>query len=72
MSLYSFEEICEGCNNAVFHSCCEKFCHCTLNLTQDANGMDNTCPGHSDEKRRMKPLAYQFGKACFRGDHDLK
>ncbi len=43
MSLYSHEEICEGCTKAVFHECCSKFCHCEDNHEQSTNGYDGTC-----------------------------
>ncbi len=33
--LYSHEEICEGCANAIWHKCCyggPSFCHCDLGV----------------------------------------
>jgi hypothetical protein len=43
MSLYSLEEICEGCTLAVFHTCCKKFCRCIDKHEYDANGYNCTC-----------------------------
>jgi hypothetical protein len=40
MSLFSFEEICENCKNAIWHNCPEcygdkiKFCHCKINVEE--------------------------------------
>jgi hypothetical protein len=28
MALYMSEDICDGCEHAVFHECCQRFCHC--------------------------------------------
>ena len=30
MSLFSNEEVCEGCLHAVFHDCCKSFCRCKI------------------------------------------
>ena len=39
MSLFDHEEICEGCELAVFHSCCRKFCKCK---DGHASGVDHS------------------------------
>ena len=51
MSLYSMEEICEGCDHAHWHGCnkChswrrKSFCHCASNAEEHINGCDGTCP----------------------------
>ena len=43
MSLYTHEEICEGCVNAIFHECCNKFCHCIIDAEGDVNCYNGTC-----------------------------
>lgn len=43
MSLYSKEEICEGCVYGIFHKCCNKFCKCSQNHENDANPMSGRC-----------------------------
>lgn len=43
MSLYSNEEICPGCQFAVFHDCCHKFCRCTEGQQDNTNGYNGTC-----------------------------
>lgn len=55
MSLYSEEEICEGCDHAVFHDCCKKFCHCKIKMEQLANDLNGTCPGHTKKEKQTKP-----------------
>lgn len=59
MSLYSFEEICEGCRFAVFHKC-EKciqqktFCHCSEGNHESVDHCEGTCKVYSSCKRREK------------------
>lgn len=36
MSLFGNEEICIGCEYAIFHDCCGKFCKCNINAEPDA------------------------------------
>jgi hypothetical protein len=43
MSLYTHEEICEGCISAIWHYCCEKFCSCTLNHKEDCDFYKGKC-----------------------------
>lgn len=43
MSLFSHEEICEGCPSAVFHTCCDKFCHCKDGCEHDADAIMGVC-----------------------------
>jgi hypothetical protein len=50
MSLYSFEEICEGCLYAHWHIACSdcyesspRFCHCELHAEEEVNHMCNGC-----------------------------
>jgi hypothetical protein len=43
MSLYMSEEICEGCEYAVFHDCCKSFCHCTEHNEDYRQHMNGTC-----------------------------
>jgi hypothetical protein len=43
MSLYSLEEICEGCIHATFHDCCNSFCRCGIKVSDDVNGYNGTC-----------------------------
>ena len=43
MSLYMSEEICAGCEHAVFHDCCEKFCHCKKGNESYRQYMNGTC-----------------------------
>jgi hypothetical protein len=48
MSLYTLEEICDMCDNAVFHTCCGQFCHCTLGLTDNCNYCHGECSSHTN------------------------
>ena len=43
MSMYMSEEICEGCEHAVFHDCCKRFCHCKENNESYRKHTDGTC-----------------------------
>lgn len=43
MALYTMEEICKGCQHAVFHECCGAFCRCRLNRQSLVNGVNGTC-----------------------------
>jgi hypothetical protein len=43
MSLYSHEEICKGCELAIFHTCCGKFCKCSGNHAWSADHCEGTC-----------------------------
>lgn len=51
MSLYMSEEICEDCEYAVFHECCQRFCHCTEHNESYRQYMNGTC--------RFKKIAAQ-------------
>jgi len=42
MSLYSMEEICEGCIHGVWHRCCGTFCHCEGQCQDDDTGISFT------------------------------
>lgn len=53
MSLYSQEEVCLGCKNAVFHECCHKFCSCNMDKEDECNYCNSTCPFHSDPTHRV-------------------
>lgn len=44
MSLYTFEEICVGCDFAVWHGCCQRFCYCRKEHGDDTNNREGTCP----------------------------
>ena len=48
MSLYTEEEVCEGCRNAHFHKCCGSFCYCRED--HKINGMDDTCDFKEEEE----------------------
>ena len=37
MSLFTNEEVCEGCIFANFHECCGKFCSCEIDQTIDTH-----------------------------------
>ena len=41
MSLYTHEEVCEDCVNAVFHNCCGSFCSCKVD--DEINPIDGSC-----------------------------
>ncbi len=43
MSLFSFEEICQDCIHAVFHTCCNSFCYCKMNSEDDADHLQGKC-----------------------------
>lgn len=43
MSLFSLQEICNKCENAVWHECCKNFCHCKDGHEQTVNGYNGTC-----------------------------
>ncbi len=55
MSLFTFEEICEGCINAMWHGCGQcyqkwvgrgighSFCHCKINAEQNLNHCHSNC-----------------------------
>ena len=47
MALYEHEEICKGCENAVFHECCGKFCKCLIGEDKSVNACQGTCVEHS-------------------------
>ena len=49
MSLYSAEEICEGCTHAHFHKCCGCFCHCKIYSDGHSNGTTGKC----DDKKEF-------------------
>jgi hypothetical protein len=44
MSLYSHEEVCEGCVSAIFHKCCRKFCSCLGGHQEDVDYSVGHCP----------------------------
>lgn len=44
MSLFSYEEICEECSDAVFHDCCKKFCKCLTDHKSDCDHVHGQCP----------------------------
>ncbi len=52
MALFSLEEICEDCDNAVVHKCCGQFCYCKVLAIESCDYCHGTCPSHSDESRR--------------------
>lgn len=41
--LYTEEEICCGCEYAVFHECCDKFCRCTEGHIEEIDCLDGKC-----------------------------
>lgn len=47
MSLFSMEEICIECNNAIFHECCNKFCKCNINEEYNVNPSNGNCDKHT-------------------------
>lgn len=52
MSLYSYEEICEGCEYAVFHECCNSFCHCKDDATDQANCYNGKCLNKKEDIKK--------------------
>ena len=52
MSLYTFNEICRNCKNAVWHECCKSFCHCKIGEISEVNHYDGTCK-HKEKIRRL-------------------
>ena len=44
MSLYTLDEICEGCQHAVEHDCCGRFCRCAEEHEYEVDGYNGTCP----------------------------
>jgi hypothetical protein len=52
MSLYSFEEICQGCTNVKWHSCPNcyggepRFCHCEIHAEESADHSTGKCGFH--------------------------
>ena len=38
------ELICAGCQHAVFHGCCGRFCRCRGSHEREADGIGGTCP----------------------------
>ena len=59
MSLFSLQEICKGCENAIWHDCCKNFCHCKKNHEQDVNGYNGTC-----EHKVVLPQANIIKSVC--------
>ena len=49
MSLYTLDEICEGCQRAVMHDCCGRFCRCRGSHEREADGINGTCPHYESE-----------------------
>ena len=49
MSLFSNEEICDGCKFAVFHECCGSFCRCEIGHAEDCDYCRGECE-HKKEK----------------------
>ena len=49
MSLYTLDEICEGCQHAVEHDCCGRFCRCRGSHELETDGISGTCPYHELE-----------------------
>jgi hypothetical protein len=43
MATYMTEDICKGCEYAVFHDCCGKFCQCKEKLEGYRNYEKGTC-----------------------------
>lgn len=43
MSLYTEEEVCVGCKFAEFHSCCNKFCRCSINCEDSVDHIRGEC-----------------------------
>lgn len=50
MSLYSHEEICLDCDDAVFHECCNKFCNCRIHAAGTVNHLNGTCASKTIRK----------------------
>jgi hypothetical protein len=55
LSLYSFEEICEKCENAVWHDCPDcyskhKFCHCEIHAEEQASAIHGECTSFKSKK----------------------
>jgi len=61
MSLFTFEEICEGCENAVFHDCCGRFCRCRVDANPDH------IRGKCSEKIEEIHNKYHFGNRVTSG-----
>ena len=53
MSLYTEEEVCVGCIRAVFHTCCDKFCHCIINA--DIDTQRGTCEDKEEYGNEVSP-----------------
>jgi len=49
VSLYTLDEICEGCQHAVEHDCCGRFCRCRGSHELETDGISGTCPYHELE-----------------------
>lgn len=43
MNLYSKEEICQGCDFAVFHDCCKSLCRCMEQRIEELDYYDGRC-----------------------------
>lgn len=65
MSLYSLEEICIDCLNAVFHKCCNNFCKCK----DDHEDIVNYCFGTCEEKIKANDKVKIRCIECMGGGH---
>ena len=59
MSLYTREEICDGCENANWHSCdrciaVPRFCHC--NNDDEPYFCTGRCDGYTQKKTKMESI----------------
>ena len=61
MSLYSPEEICEGCLNAIFHVCCNKFCSCAIDAQNTYDQCSGICPSKAlTAEAKLQKLVNRF------------
>ena len=56
MSLFSHNEICEGCIHAVFHTCCNNFCRCKEGHEQEVDHIKCECEYKSEEEKEEENL----------------
>lgn len=58
MSLYSQEEICDGCYFSKFHTCCNKFCKCIIDKEDQLDYITGKCA----YKMKYKTINNPHGK----------